>query len=53
MVNSLETDYGRGLADTFAEVFSSEFTDFWNKEYIWSIPSNGGSTGGGVEGSPE
>lgn len=28
MVNSLETDYGRGLADTFAEVFSSEFTDF-------------------------
>ena len=49
MVNSLETDYGRGLADTFAEVFSSEFTDFWNKEYIWSIPSNGGSTGGGVE----
>ena len=22
MVNSLETDYGRGLADTFAEVFS-------------------------------
>ena len=49
MVNSLETDYGRGLADTFAEVFSSEFTDFWNKEHIWSIPSNGGSTGGGVE----
>lgn len=49
MVNSLETDYNRDLADTFAEIFSSDFKDFWNKEYIWSIPSNGGSSGGGVE----
>lgn len=49
MVNSLETDYGRNLAPTFAEVFSSDFKDFWNDEYIWSIPGNGGSTGGGVE----
>lgn len=49
MVNSLENDYGRDLAPTFAEVFSSDFKDFWNKEYIWSIPSNGGSNGGGVE----
>ena len=45
MVNSLETDYNRDLADTFAEIFSSDFKDFWNKEYIWSIPSNGGSSG--------
>ena len=49
MVNELENTYGRDLAPTFAEVFSSDFADFWNAEYIWSIPSNGGSTGGGVE----
>jgi len=49
MVNSLENDYGRDLALTFAEIFSSDFKNFWNKEYIWSIPSNGGPTGGGVE----
>ncbi len=49
MVNSLETEYGRDLATTFDELFSSDYKNFWNKEYIWSIPSNGGSTGGGVE----
>lgn len=45
MVNELENTYGRDLAPTFAEIFSSDFADFWNAEYIWSIPS----TGGGVE----
>ena len=49
MVNSLETKYDRDLAPTFNEIFSSDFKDFWNKEYIWTIPSNGGVTGGGVE----
>lgn len=49
MVNELENTYGRDLASTFAEIFSSDFADFWNAEYIWSIPSTGGSTGGGVE----
>lgn len=49
MVNELENTYGRDLAPTFAEIFSSDFADFWNAEYIWSIPSTGGSTGGGVE----
>ncbi len=49
MVNSLENDYGRDLADTFAEVFSSDFNDYWNKEYLWTIPGNGGSQGGGSE----
>lgn len=48
-VNELETTYGRDLAPTFNEVFSSDFKDFWNKEYLWSIPSNGGSSGGGVQ----
>lgn len=49
MVNLLETSYGRELAATFAELFSSDFADFWNAEYLWTIPGNGGSTGGGSE----
>ena len=49
MVNQLETAYGRDLAPTFAEVFSSDFKDFWNTEYLWTIPGNGGSSGGGSE----
>ncbi|GAE16803.1 MULTISPECIES: RagB/SusD family nutrient uptake outer membrane protein [Bacteroides] len=48
-VNELESTYSRDLADTFAQVFSSDFADFWNKEYLWTIPGNGGSTGGGSE----
>lgn len=49
MVNLLEQNYGRDLAPTFAEIFSSEISNFWNKEYVWSFPSNGGADGGGVE----
>ena len=48
-VNSLESEYGRGLADTFDEVFTSDKTKFWIREYLWSIPSDGGTTGGGLE----
>ena len=48
-VNDLETTYGRGLADTFAQVFSCEFEDYWTREYIWTIPGDGGSTPGGSE----
>ena len=48
-VNELEQTYGRDLADTFAQVFSSDFADFWTKEYIWTIPCNGGASGGGSE----
>ena len=48
-VNELEQTYGRDLADTFAQVFSSDFADFWTKEYIWTIPCNGGASGGGTE----
>ena len=47
MVNELETNYGRDLAPTFSELFSSDYADFWNCEYIWSVPSDGGTTGGG------
>lgn len=49
MVNLLENNYGRDLAGTFDEVFSSDYADFWNEEYIWSIPSEGGANGGGSE----
>lgn len=49
MVNELENTYGRNLADTFGELFSSDFANWWNKEYIWTIPGNGGSQGGGSE----
>lgn len=49
MVNELENTYGRDLATTYAEVFSSDFNNFWNKEYLWTIPGNGGSQGGGSE----
>ncbi len=48
-VNTLEQTYGRDLADTFSELFSCEYSDFWNKEYIWTIPGQGGSTPGGSE----
>lgn len=49
MVDELETTYGRGLAPTYDKLFSSDFADWWNKEYIWTIPGNGGSQGGGSE----
>lgn len=49
MINSLETDYGRGLSSTDSEIFSSNYDNFFNKEYIWSIPSDGGANGGGSE----
>ena len=49
LVNELQSNYGRDLADTFAEIFSSDFKDYWNREYLWTIPGNGGSTGGGSE----
>lgn len=49
LVDKLENEYGRDLAPSLDEFFSSDFNNFWNKEYIWSIPSNGGSTGGGTE----
>ncbi len=49
LVDKLEKEYGRGLAGSLDEFFSSDFANFWNKEYIWSIPSNGGSAGGGTE----
>ncbi len=49
LVNTLETTYNRGLADSFADNFSSSFDKFWTKEYLWTIPGNGGDNPGGCE----
>ena len=48
-VNELETAYGRGLAPTLDEVFGYDKSTWWGPEYIWTLPSDGGTTGGGVE----
>ncbi len=51
-VNRLENQYGRGLVDNFAELFTTDFSKFYGKEYCWGIPGTGGAdyTGnGGVE----
>lgn len=44
-VDRLENEYGRGLASSFEEFFGWDFANFWNKEYIWSFPSNSGENG--------
>lgn len=49
MVDELERDYHRGLAPSLDTVFSSEYDDFWNDEYLWSLPSDGGTPNGGTE----
>lgn len=49
MVDELEKDYGRDLAPSLDNVFSSDFSNFWTKEYIFGIAGNGGSEGGGSE----
>ncbi|MCQ2185872.1 MAG: RagB/SusD family nutrient uptake outer membrane protein [Bacteroidales bacterium] len=48
-VNRLETEYGRELAKDYNDLFSSDLEKYWTKEYLWSIPGNGGATGGGSE----
>lgn len=48
-VNQLESEFGRGLADSFEDNFTPEFDKWWNREYIYTFVSNGGSEGGGVE----
>lgn len=49
MVDLLETDYHRDLASSFSQLFSSSYDDFWTAEYLWSIPSDGGTIGGGSD----
>ena len=52
-VNRLESSYGRGLVENYPDLFAPDFQKgFWNKEYCWGIPGEGGPNGdggGGVE----
>lgn len=47
-VNKLESTYGRALTSDYNTLFSDQFSDFWNAEYIWSLKSSGGTNGGGT-----
>ena len=49
LVNELESTYNRGLAQSFDIPFSSDFANYWNAEYLWTLPSTGGNTPGGSE----
>ena len=49
MVNELETAYGRDLAGTYEELFSSDFSKWWNKSIFGLFLEIGGSQGGGSE----
>jgi len=50
-VNRLENNYGRALISNFKDLFAADFSKYFNSEYCWSLPSNGGYEGsyGGVE----
>lgn len=45
-VDELETTYGRDLAPEFDDNFSADFSKFWTKEYMFTIPGNGASNAG-------
>lgn len=50
IVDRLESEFGRGLNDSFSNLWSSDFAHFWNKECIFSITGDGGTDGrGGIE----
>ena len=49
LVNELESTYNRDLAQSFDIPFSSDFANYWNAEYLWTLPSTGGNTPGGSE----
>jgi len=44
LVNSLESNYGRGLLASYADVF--KIANNWSKEYIWSVTSKGSKEAG-------
>ena len=49
-VNKMINQYGRDLAPDFTDNFTSDYAKWRNKEYVWSIPSEGGGNGkGGIE----
>ena len=46
-VNRLESEYGRGLADSFSDNFTSDFSKWWNREYLYALASIATGDGGG------
>ncbi len=46
LVDQLESEGGRGLLDSFAKVFESEYE--WSEEYIWSVNSSGATLAGSI-----
>lgn len=42
VVNKLENTYHRALIPSFSDNFNDDITSWWNSEYCWSIPGNGG-----------
>lgn len=46
-VDKLENEYGRGLADRFSDNFTSDFSKWWNREYLYSFASIATGDGGG------
>lgn len=47
LVYDLENKYDRGLAENFADNFTSDYSKWWNREYIYSLPSIATGDGGG------
>ena len=47
VVNRLENEFGRGLNESFSDLWSSDYAKFWNKECVFSISCGGGSAGQG------
>lgn len=50
-VDKMMSQYGRDLAENFTDNFTSDWSKWRNKEYVWAIPGEGGGHGqyGGVE----
>jgi len=47
-VDKLESVYGRNLTPDFSTLFSCDFNNYFNCEYLWSCPSTGGDRGCGI-----
>ena len=47
VVNRLENEFGRGLYESFSDLWSSDFAKFWHKECVFSISCGGGDSGQG------
>lgn len=48
-VDKLENTYGRALCNDYEQNFTDDMTQWDNTEYLFSMPSNGGTNGGGCE----